>query len=170
MLQRTADFGIWTGYRIPADRDSWHPMVRRLYDHWLAIAPPGRLPGRQHLVPEDIAALWSRMWMFDVSQNPLRYRYRVCGTELVRSVGYEVTGRWVDEVHPELIANPESRERFRFMTETGSATWRRGPVLWARDPEHRTVESCIVPLATDGSSVDKLLGMLVLFDSQGRQI
>src|SRR5512135_2054733 len=126
-------FGGWTGYEIPQDRADWHPLVRRLYDYWQSIKPPGRLPGRQDLVPEDIAPLWSRAWMLDVFRAPLRYRYRLCGTETVRSLGREVTGEWLDEVHPALIANPQSRERFRFMAETGCPTWRRGPPLWTRD-------------------------------------
>src|ERR1051326_8685450 len=118
------DFGEWTGYDIPQDRTDWHPLLRRLYDYWRSIKPVGGLPCRQDLVPEDIAPLWSRAWMLDVFRAPLRYRYRLCGTEMVRSLGREVTGQWVDEVHPELIANPQSRERLRFMAETGCATWR----------------------------------------------
>src|ERR1700687_4262555 len=101
-----------------------------------SLAAPGRLPGRQDLVPEDIAPLWSRAWMLDVFRDPLRYRYRLCGTEMVRSLGHEVTGEWLDEVHPALIATPQSRERFRFMAETGRAPWRRGVPLWTRDPKH----------------------------------
>ena len=166
----SGDFGIWTGYRIPDDRSNWHPLVSDFYDYWLRIAPPGRLPGRRHIVAEDIARLWSRVWMLDVFRAPLRYRYRLCGTEMVRSLGREVTGRWLDEVHPQLVANPESRERFRFMAETARPTWRRCPPLWTRDPDHRTIETCIVPLAEDGSAVDKMLAVSVLFDAAGKQI
>jgi hypothetical protein len=169
------EYGVWTGYRIPEDRADWHPLVRGLYDYWRSIAPDGqlpdgRLPGRQHIVAEDIAPLWSRLWMMDVFRSPLRYRYRLCGTEMVRSLGREVTGAWVDEIHPELIANPQSRERLRFMAETGCATWRRGPPLWTRDPKHRLIETCIVPLASDGRTVDKMLALSVLFDDEGRPI
>jgi hypothetical protein len=166
----TADFGVWTGYRIPDDRADWHPLVCRLYDYWRSIAPDGQLPGRQHIVAEDIAPLWSRSWMLDVFRGPLRYRYRLCGTEMVRSLGREVTGAWVDEIHPALIANPQSRERFRFMAESGCATWRRGPPLWTRDPKNRLIETCIVPLADDGRTVDKMLAVSVLFDDEGRPI
>ncbi len=164
------DFGVWTGYAIPQDRSAWHPLVRRLYDYWCSIAPIGSLPGRQHLVAEEIAPMWSRSWMLDVYRNPLRFRYRLCGTEMVRSLGREVTGAWVDEIHPELIANAQSRERLRFMAETGSATWRRGVPLWTRDPKHRTIETCIVPLAADGVTVDKMLAVSVLYDAEGRPI
>jgi len=168
--ETAGEFGIWTGYRLPQDRADWHPLVRRLYDYWRSITPPGRLPGRQHVVPEDIAPMWSRMFLLDVFRDPLRYRYRLCGTGIARSLEREVTGGWLDEVHPQLIADLDARERFRFMVETGRPTWRRGPPVCARDPEHRTIEGCIVPLATDGVSVDKLMGVLVAFDTAGKAI
>jgi hypothetical protein len=170
-----AEFGAWTGYRIPEDRTDWHPLALRLYDYWRSIAPDGpapggRLPGRQHVVAEDIAPLWSRVWLLDVFRNPLRYRYRLCGTDMVRSLGREVTGAWIDEIHPQLIANPQTRERFRVMAETGCATWRRGPTLSTRDPKHRMIETCMVPLAREGRIVDKMLAVSVLYDGAGRPI
>jgi hypothetical protein len=164
------EFGIWTGYTIPENRGGWHPLVRRLYDYWLSIARPERLPGRRDLTPEDIAPLWSHVWMVDVSHGPLRYRYRVCGTEVVRSLGREVTGLWFDEVHPEANANPHARDRLRFTAMTGCPTWRRGPPLWNRHPDQRTVETCIVPLADDGRRVNKMIGVAVAYDVTGRPI
>ena len=175
MRDAAVEFGTWTGYRIPQDRADWHPLVAELYDYWRSVAPDGRLPGgrlpgRQHVVAEDIARLWSRSWMLDVFRDPLRYRYRLCGTEMVRSLGREVTGAWADVIHPQLVDNPQSRERLRFMAETGCATWRRGPPLWTRDPKHRMIETCIVPLASDGRTVDKMLAVSVLFDGDGRPL
>jgi hypothetical protein len=163
-------YGAWTDYRIPADRSGWHPLVCQFYEYCVSVAPEGRLPGRQHIQPEEIPAFLSRMWMLDVCRDPLRYRYRLCGTELVRSLGREVTGMWLDEAHPQVLENPASRERFRYMLETGHPTWRKGAPLWIRNTDHRTIETCIVPLATDGETVDKMLGFCVLFDSQGRPI
>jgi hypothetical protein len=164
------DHGVWTGYEIPEDRAGWHPLVGRFYEYWLSAAPAGRLPGRQHIRPEEIPGFLSRLWMLDVCREPLRYRYRLCGTELVRSLGREVTGMWLDEAHPQLLENPDSRGRFRFVVETGRATWRWGAPLWSRHPDHRSIETCIVPLASDGENVDKILGFCLLFDSRGRPI
>ena len=169
-LDDAAEFGVWTGYRIPEDRSGWHALVRRFYEYCQAVAPPGCLPGREHIVAEEIVQLWSRVWMLDVCRAPLRYRYRLCGTEMVRSLGREVTGAWLDEAHPQLIANPLSRERFRFVAEIGRATWRHGPPLWTRDPEHRMIETCIAPLAADGVRVDKILGLSVMFDNQSKPV
>ena len=82
----------------------------------------------------------------------------------------EVTGRWLDEAQPETSVNPVLRDRFRFIVETGRPTWRRGPSLWDRDPLHQTIENCFAPLAADGKTVDKIMGLSVLFDSEGREI
>jgi hypothetical protein len=165
-----ADFGVWTGHRIPDDRSPWHPLVRRFYEYWRAVAPPGRLPGRQHIAPEDIVPLLSRLWIIDVFRDPLRFRYRLVGTDITRSVQRELTGQWLDEAQPESVRNVNLRDRYRFILETGQPTWRRGPTLWDRDPNHRVVENCLAPLATDGGTVDKVIAVSVLFDANGREL
>ena len=170
LLPAGADYGVWTDHQVPADPNAWHPPVRRFYDYWLSVTPPGRLPGRQHIAPEDIVALLPRLWMCDVFRNPLRFRYRLVGTEIGRSVQREMTGLWLDEVQPESVTNPTLRNRYRFIVETGRPTWRRGPTLWSRDPLHCSVENCLVPLATDGGTVDKIFAMTALFDAGGRQM
>ena len=164
-----ADYGIWTGHRIPDDRSFWHPLVRRFYEYWVSVAPPGRLPGRQHIMPEDIVPLLSRLWMLDVFRDPLRFRYRLVGTDITRSVQRELTGTWLDEAQPESVRNPNLRDRYRFILETRQATWRRGRTLWDRDPTHKVVENCLAPLATDGVTVDKIIAVSVIFDSTGRE-
>jgi hypothetical protein len=164
------DYGEWTNHRIPDDRSAWHPLVRQFYDYWLSIAPPGALPGRQHVAPEEMSAWLSRLWLLDVYRNPLRYRLRLCGSAMVRSLGQEVTGRWLDEVHPRSVGDPRSRDRLRIVTELNRPTWRRGTPRWTRAPEFKTVESLMVPLAADGSSVDKIMGISVAFDAKGRLI
>jgi hypothetical protein len=164
------DFGVWTDHCIPQDRSGWHRLVRQFYEHWLSIAPPGRLPGRQHIAPEQMVPMLSRIWMLDVHRNPLRFRYRLCGTALVRSLNREVTGQWLDEVQPETVCNPMVRDRYCFVAKTGRPTWRRGPSLWDRDPQHRIIENCVAPLAANGKSVNVIIGFSVLFDSSGNEI
>lgn len=166
----TADFGIWTGHRIPEDRSSWHPLVRRFYEYWRAATPPGRLPGRQHIVPEAIVPLLSRLWILDVFRDPLRFRYRLVGTDITRSLQRELTGEWLDEAQPESVRNVNLRDRYDFILETGQATWRRGATMWLRDPNHRVVENCLAPLATDGETVDKIVAISVIYDANGREL
>jgi len=167
---RAEDYGAWTDHRIPEDRSVWHPLVRRFYEYWLSVAPPGRLPGRQHIHPEDLVPALSRLWMLDVHRNPLRFRYRLAGTDVVQGVGRELTGEWMDEVQPKSITNPLMRDRYRFIADTGCPTWRRGRILWDAEPTQRTIENCLVPLSADGVTVDKIFAVSVGFDDDGHEI
>ena len=162
--------GPWANYQLPEDRSTWHPHCRQLLDYWSKISPSGRLPGRQHLSPEQIAPLLPRLWMLDVVRNPLRFRYRLVGTAEVSTLGRETTGQWVDEAHPEFLTDPVLHGRYRYMVDTCQPTWRRGPVRWQHDNMHRTVENCMVPLAADGRTIDIIVALSVLFDADGREI
>jgi hypothetical protein len=166
----TADYGVWTGYRMTDDRSSWHPAVRQFYEYWRSVAPPGRLPGRQHIRPEDIVPLLPLVFILDVFRDPFRLRYRLAGTDVVRSVQCELTGRWVDEVQPETLTRPALLDRYRFIVETGQPTWRRGPTLWSRDPKHYLTENCLVPLADDGAAVDKIFAVTLVFTKEGKEV
>jgi len=163
-------YGAWTNHRIPQDRSGWHPLCRQFLDYWYGIAPKNQLPGRQHVAPTDLAALLPRLWMLDVHRNPLRFRYRLVGTAEVRTLGREVTGLWLDEVHTEMQTDPSLYDRYRFMVETKAPTWRRGPVNWNHDSEHHIVENCMVPLAADGSTVDIIFAISVLFYADGQPV
>jgi hypothetical protein len=110
--------------------------------------------------------LLPRLWLLDVQREPLRFRYRLAGTAIVRFLRREVTGAWLDEVHRETFV-PESGDRYRFIAETGEPTWRRGPTYWDRPFAPRVIENCAVPLATDGHVVDKILALTVCFDANG---
>lgn len=170
-----ARFGAWTDPGIPADRSGWHPTLRRFYDYWRSIAPPGRLPGRQHITPEDLGPLLPRLWMLDVYRDPPRFRYRLAGTYVVWSLRQEVTGHWVDEVQPDCPLKPILHDRYCYVAAKGRPSWRHGETIYDRQPDRRgnrerhfmTVENCIVPLATDGFIVDILFGASVLFDTEG---
>lgn len=61
----SSDYGIWNDYRIPEDRSKWHPVVRRIYNYWVKIAPPGCLPGRQHFSPLDLPPFLPRIFLVD---------------------------------------------------------------------------------------------------------
>jgi len=101
---------------------------------------------------------------------PLRHRYRLVGTAEVGTLGREVTGKWLDDVHPEFKDDPLLTARDRSIAETGQPTWRRDPVRWTHDHLHRLVENCLVPLASDGQTVDIILAISVLFYADDRLV
>ncbi len=161
----------WQECDAATDRSAWNPRIARFFEYWLSIATPGRLPGRQHFDPLDIPELMPRVWILDVVRGPtgLRFRYRLVGTKEVDTLQREVTGQWLDAVHPHLSARADAFDRFRHIAERGVATYRKGQVSFLHHKDHRIVENCMLPLARDGSRVDMIAACSVLYLLSGKE-
>jgi hypothetical protein len=159
----------WIACDRTTDRSDWNPQIGSFFDYWLGIAPPGRLPGRQHFDPLDIAKLMARVWMLDVvpGRNGPRFRYRLVGTKEVEALQREVTGQFLDEAHPHVRESRDGFRRFIDMAERGMATYRKGQALFSRHHDHQIIEDCMVPLARDGASVDMIAVCSVLYRGDG---
>ena len=135
---------------------------RRLADYLAAKAPLGRLPGRQHIDPIEIADLLPGLTLLDVVPQPggePRFRVRLAGTEVVREFGSEMTGRFVDE----LLHGPSAPQilgHYREVVRTGAPRCHRGGIA-AAGREHLRYERLTLPLAADGERVDMLISVLV---------
>lgn len=162
----------WQVCDAATDRSHWNPLIARFFEYWLSIAPDGRLPGRQHFDPLDIVELMPRVWILDVVREATgpRFRYRLVGTREVLTLEREVTGRWLDEVHPNVKATPNGFARFESIANEGKPTYRKGPVLFVHHKDDRIVENCIVPMARDGAVVDMIAGCSVLYRSSGTEV
>jgi hypothetical protein len=140
--------------------DTWHPTLKGVYDHWVSIHPPGRLPGRQHLDPSAIARLLPNIFLVDVCRDPLRFRYRLIGTEYVRLIGRDVTNAFLDEVHPgfhDLILR-----QYEETSLHGRPAYRKGPIMYTgTDERYLGMERVIMPLARNGVDVEMILGAVV---------
>jgi hypothetical protein len=161
----------WQICNSATERAGWNRHVARFFEYWLAISPPGRLPGRQHFDPLHIPDLLSRIWILDVVREPagMRFRYRLVGTKEVETLEREVTGRWLDEVHPHLKQRPHGFARFLHIVNHGAATYRKGHLTFLHQKDHQIVEICMLPLARDGSTVDMIVVCSVLYLLNGKE-
>jgi hypothetical protein len=162
----------WQPCDAASDRSAWNPFAAKFFAYWLSLRPGAELlPGRQHFDPIDIPEVMPRVWLLDVVRAGahLRFRYRLVGTKEVETLQQEVTGLWLDDVHPRLKENPRLVERFHYMVATGRPTYRKGLVHFSHKREHETVENCMVPLAQDGRTVDIIAACSVLYLSNGRE-
>ena len=134
--------------------------VRQLYEHWLGLQPsPGILPGRQHFDPVVLpVSLLPLLWLADVERPPLRFRYRLLGTEHARVFGRDYTGHWLDETHVNFYASP-GYPQYVAAVEQGRVGYRRGHTLAMLPMDYRSIERLLLPLAQDGKAVDMLLAI-----------
>jgi hypothetical protein len=143
---------------IPAD---CHPKIRQLLDYWQARHPAEHvLPGRQHIDPTAIASLLPQLFLVDVERDPLRFKYRLVGTDYVQMMGRDLTGEYLSLVHPG-FSGPILQHYLNAVDQHWPG-YRKGPVMFANaKKDYLTVERLIVPLARNGVDVDMIMGVIL---------
>lgn len=71
--------------------------LRTFHQYWLGLAR-GEVPLRSDFDPAAIKPLLPYIMMVDLTDEPMRVRYRLVGTEVVKFTGLEFTGRCLDEL------------------------------------------------------------------------
>jgi len=135
-----------------------HPDIRRFYDYWRSAAPPGALPGRQHIDPlVDIPKLIANVVLYDVVRGAdgLRMRIRVAGETLVEIMGAAPAGRFLDEfVVPARRA--QVRAAFAEVVDGHAAHYWENQ-MWTAGRQYIRMQRLALPLARDGRNVDMVI-------------
>ncbi len=129
-----------------------------VFDYWCARAGEGRLPRPRDIDPTELPpAVLPFITLLDVIDGGATFRIRLVGTGNVAAAGRDFTGRDIAESMPGdvLVA---ALERYR------AAIAHRRPVLGVTEHTMRdgsTVKNLLIvlPLASDGHAVDRILGV-----------
>jgi len=144
--------------------DIVNPRLRRLYDYWSEKRGERKAPARADIDPIDMAFALGNVILVEVlPETPPRFRIRLHGTTLAQRVGYDLTGKMLDEM-PVPEFRDLSRRSFTKVVNSGEPLH----VLADRmvDDRMQRYESIIMPLSGDGERVDMLLVGLVYGDGR----
>lgn len=116
------------------------------------------MPSRAMLDPIDIPSLLQYIVLTDVIDGGKRYRYRLVGTDFVRNFGYDPTGKYLDEA----IEDPGFMDYIHSICceilETKRPSYFEIDFSAVDPTRYRKIERLILPLSSDGNSVDMLIG------------
>ena len=103
----------------------------------------------------DLRYIIGHLALVDVAYDPMRFRFRLHGTGISQRVGYDMTGKAVDDL-PSPTVRSLVRRHFAAVVE------RRAPLVQMRERfimDDRTVDSEVLalPLSRDGASIDMLM-------------
>jgi hypothetical protein len=130
----------------------------RLYEYWLTKKGERRFPARCDIDPLDFGYVLGHVLLLDVVREPLRFRVRVHGTEMATRAGYDLTGKFLDDL-PVTEYRHYVRERCERLVRDGE------PLLVQHhrmlDGRSRQYEALWLPFSGDGRNVTMLLcGMI----------
>jgi hypothetical protein len=131
------------------------PLLLRLLEDWERRRRGRAMPARADFDPLDLKYLMGKLLLVDVLRDPLRFRFRLVGTEPVKQAGIDLTGRSLDD-----YPYPETREHLRALYTAAVTTRQPLGSSQARlvlDGRLRRYEALLLPLASDGETVDMLM-------------
>jgi hypothetical protein len=127
--------------------------VRQLRDYWDSKRGGRMAPARSDIDPTEIKSLLPHLLIAEVFSDPLRVRFRLAGTRVCEAFGFNIAGRWLEELdldidfwmaqYRRLIAAPAPIY--------GRTTGMRGAV------EAFRCDWAVFPLSRDGQRVDQCL-------------
>lgn len=134
--------------------------MRALLQYWIAIHPGHALPGRRDFDPAEVPTALGNLVLTEVERGPYRFRVRLMGTAVVAAMGKDFTGRYLDEVFPEVQDTLIHMDRVA-VVESGLPNYYSGRSSTPFKLDFAPIERIYLPLAADGVTVDQILGMTV---------
>lgn len=130
------------------------PINQFGYDYWKRKRGRRGMPGRNDIDPAEIVKILPHIFLLDVRQAPLDFRYRLIGTKMDEHMNARYTGLWMSEIPHQA---PPSRiwANCRQVVESGQPMNGDTPYV-GRNKEFLTTEDLIMPLSDDDRTVDML--------------
>jgi hypothetical protein len=133
--------------------------LRLLLSHWTAAAANGRLPSTAMIDPRKLGEVMGWMYVIRVERDPLRFLYLSTGDKIVRRIGFNPVGMYLDQ-HPDPSARDAITGLFTAVVTT-ARPHRAGSVRRLLDRDLVT-QAVVLPLAGADGTVDHLLALQIL--------
>lgn len=128
--------------------------LRRLYRYWSGKCGTRRFPARRDIDPLDFAYVLGWVTLVDVTYNPMRFRFRLYGSELAHRIGTDLTGTFADQ-HPSRDFGAMLQRSWQEVVDRGEPIC----VRYERDlhGRKRQWEALRLPMSSDGTVIDMLI-------------
>lgn len=126
--------------------------IRRLVAYWDRKRAGREFPAKRDIDPTDIVSCLPFMTIAEIHREPLRIRYRLVGTEIVRLRGGDHTWKWMHELGWDQETLAEFLTQYDTMLRLRRPIFGVDDILWT-DGRPRIYEWSILPLADDGTTI-----------------
>ena len=130
-----------------------------LFAYWRTCAGAKSIPARGDIDPMiDLGHLVQHLFLVDVERDPLRFRFRLVGTEVAGHVGKDMTGKYLDELVEYDAQYARVKPDYETTVKLRTATVSPVRFLTKDGKHHINYERLLLPLSDDGRIVNKILG------------
>lgn len=142
--------------------------IAALLHYWRAVRPaPDRLPSRAAIDPVQLGPeILPYLALVDVTHGGTRFRFRLVGSGLVEHAGLDLSGRYIDDLNPNTDYVTYINGLYRTARDTRLPNYSETRYRAASGRVGLT-RRILCPLASDGLTVDKFVGLQV-FETDDR--
>jgi hypothetical protein len=133
----------------------WDDRLETLLDYWNLKRGHRRAPSRRDLDPRDIARLLPCLHLIDVEREPLRFRHRLVGSEVIDMLGRNATGQYFGNGLYGRAAD-EILDTMKTLASQIRPYRRRSRLEWHR-ADWLTMEALELPLIDESGQVNMVL-------------
>jgi hypothetical protein len=143
------------------------PDLRQLHAYWRSKYLNGRLPSRDAIEPGPVHKLLPRIYLVDVLRGPgsksLGFRFRLAGSEHFEINEIELTGLTIEQAFaPDKV--DAVRAAYSEVVTSCRPLLTRKMASCVEDRNHIYFDRLLLPLASDGATVDMILGYVHRLD------
>jgi hypothetical protein len=131
------------------------PLLQRLLQEWDARRRGRAMPARADFQPEAMRFILGSLILVDVLADPLRFRYRLVGTNLAWRRGVDLTGSLLDQ-HPDQRLREEAVAACRIVVDTRRPYLFR-PRFVGTSGTSFNYEALLLPLSSDDAAVEMIM-------------
>lgn len=140
-------------------------ILRDIYKYWLDMKGDRLMPSRADLNPADIVRLLPHISLIDVEKETGRYKMRLIGTETVRAMGIDVTGKYLDDFP---FIDRLLKKNYDWLVKEKRPYFNSDKLKWSRK-SFMDYYALGLPLSGNGEDVDMLMfGMYYQFPKEKR--
>ncbi|PCI34495.1 MAG: hypothetical protein COB54_01565 [Alphaproteobacteria bacterium] len=142
-------------------------VLRDIYSYWLSMKGERPLPSRADLNPADIVRLLPHISLIDVEKDSGRYKMRLIGTETVKAMGMDITGKYLDELP---LVEGLLKENYQWLVAEKRPYINFAKLRWSKK-SYLDYYALGLPLSSNGTDVDILMfGMFYQFPQEARTV
>jgi hypothetical protein len=130
--------------------------LRHIVAWWFDTRGERLMPAPCDVNPIEIPSVLAQIWLCDYLPQSGRFRYRLAGEEINDFWGFNLGGKYLDEIIPAERLAPAT-DKCRMAIELPAIIYNRG-CLSLTEEITRKGERIILPLSDDGRTVNALLG------------
>jgi hypothetical protein len=139
-----------------------------IFAYWASRRDGARLPARCSIHPSHFKRHLPTISLIDVRSDPRDYVLRLAGTGLYNVYGREITGRSIGEVYNSAAADYWRGELDKVVLERRPGVGVHN-FAW-RGADHLSILWLRLPLASNGSDVDMILGYDAVVGARGSDV